>query len=85
MWKTVQIAHGSANNCFVAASNRVGVVDRLNFWGSSFVSDPCTKSIILAPVNAEAIIVAECDLNVIDQKRDWPFLEARRIKYEQPW
>ena len=84
MWKTVQIAHGIANNCFVATANRVGVEDRLNFWGSSFVSDPYGRVLFLAPVNEEAIIVAECDLNVIDQKkRDWPFLEARRIKYEQ--
>ncbi len=84
MWKTVQIAHGIANNCFVATANRVGMEDRLNFWGSSFVSDPYGRVLILAPANEEAIVVAECDLNVIDQKkRDWPFLEARRIKYEQ--
>jgi N-carbamoylputrescine amidase len=84
MWKTVQIAHGIANNCFVAAANRVGVEDRLNFWGSSFVSDPYGRVLILAPSNAEANLVVECDLNVIDQKKkDWPFLEARRIKYEQ--
>ena len=85
MWKTVQIAHGIANNCFVVAVNRVGIQDTLNFWGSSFVSDPYGRVLACAPTNAEANLVAECDMNVIAQKRkDWPFLESRRIKYESP-
>jgi len=85
MWKTVQIAHGIANNCFVVAVNRVGIQDTLNFWGSSFVSDPYGRILVSAPTNAEANLVAECDMNVIEQKRkDWPFLESRRIKYESP-
>ncbi|HEY9758725.1 MAG TPA: nitrilase-related carbon-nitrogen hydrolase [Oculatellaceae cyanobacterium] len=83
MWKTVQIAHGIANNCFIVAVNRVGTQDTLNFWGSSFVSDPYGRVLASAPVDAEVNLVVECDLDVIEQKRkDWPFLEARRIKYD---
>ena len=85
MWKTVQIAHGIANNCFVVAVNRVGIQDTLKFWGSSFVSDPYGRVLASAPTDREANIVAVCDFNVIEQKRkDWPFLESRRIKYDAP-
>lgn len=84
MWKTIQIAHGIANNCFVVAVNRVGVQDTLNFWGSSFVSDPYGRVLVAAPADVETTLVATCDLSVIEQKKkDWPFLDARRIKYEQ--
>ena len=84
MWKTVQIAHGIANNCFVAAVNRVGVQDKLNFWGSSFVSDPYGRVLAMAPTDQETNLVVACDLSLIDQKnRDWPFLNVRRIKYEE--
>jgi N-carbamoylputrescine amidase len=84
MWKTIQIAHGIANNCFVAATNRVGVQDNLKFWGSSFVSDPYGRILGIAPTDKEMTLVVECDFSVIDQKkRDWPFLESRRIKYQQ--
>jgi N-carbamoylputrescine amidase len=85
MWKTVQIAHGIANNCFVAAVNRMGVQDSLNFWGSSFVSDPYGRVLVVGPTNAETNLIAECDMTLIDQKKkDWPFLESRRIRYERP-
>ena len=84
MWKTVQIAHGIANNCFVAAVNRVGVQDKLNFWGSSFVSDPYGRVLAMAPTDQETNFVVSCDLNLMDQKNtDWPFLNVRRIKYEE--
>jgi N-carbamoylputrescine amidase len=84
MWKTIQIAHGIANNCFVVACNRVGIQDSLKFWGSSFISDPYGRVLVLGPADSEANLVAECDMSVIDQKKkDWPFLESRRIRYDQ--
>lgn len=83
MWKTIQISHGIANNCFVASVNRVGVQDTLNFWGSSFVSDPYGRVIAAAPIDREAVVIAKCDLSVIDQKKkDWPFLDARQIRFD---
>ena len=85
MWKTIQIAHGIANNCFIVSVNRVGVQDTLNFWGSSFVSDPYGRVLASASMDQEEVLVVKCDLSVIDQKKkDWPFLDARKIKYEQP-
>ncbi len=38
-WKTVQRAHAIANGVHVAAVNRVGKEDQLNFWGGSFICD----------------------------------------------
>jgi predicted amidohydrolase len=45
-WQTIQRAHAIANGCYVAAVNRVGHEIQepgspgLEFWGTSFVSDP---------------------------------------------
>jgi N-carbamoylputrescine amidase len=74
MWKTTQISHGIDNNCFVAAVNQVGLYENLNFWGSSFVSDPYGQIIAAAPADKETVLVVKCDLDVIQIKTtDWPF------------
>ncbi len=39
-WETTMRAHAIANGVYVAAVNRVGAEGQLEFWGSSFVSDP---------------------------------------------
>lgn len=75
-WRIIQRSHAIANNVFVAAVNHVGRENKLNFWGSSFVSDPYGRVIAQAPRDKEADIVAECDLSLIPQmRREWPFLE----------
>jgi N-carbamoylputrescine amidase len=64
---------------FVAVANRVGVEDSLEFWGSSFVVDPFGEVIARAGASEE-ILVAECDLALIEEtRRNWPFLRDRRI------
>lgn len=74
MWKTTQISHGIDNNCFVAAVNQVQLLDNLNFWGSSFVSDPYGQVLAEAPTDQEKVLVVTCDLDVIKVKeKDWPF------------
>jgi len=79
-WETVQRGHAIANGVFVAAVNRVGVEDGLEFWGSTFVADPFGEVIARASSAAEEILVVECDLNKIEQtRRNWPFLRDRRI------
>ncbi len=79
-WETVQRGHAIANGVFVAAVNRVGVEDGLEFWGSSFVSDPFGEVIARANTSAEETLVVECDLNQVEQtRRNWPFLRDRRI------
>ena len=61
-WETVQRGHAIANGVFVAAVNRVGLEDGLEFWGNSFVVDPFGEVIARAGATAEEILVAECDL-----------------------
>jgi N-carbamoylputrescine amidase len=79
-WETVQRGHAIANGMFVAAVNRVGAEDSLEFWGNSFVVDPFGEVIARAGAGAEEILVTECNLALIEEtRRNWPFLRDRRI------
>lgn len=78
-WITVQRGHAISNTVFVAAANRVGVEDHLNFWGSSFVSDPFGKVLEQSSQDREEVLVVSCDLRRIEEvRKDWPFLSCRR-------
>ena len=88
-WRTIQRAHAIANGVFVAAVNRTGFEgprdDGLEFWGSSFVSDPFGRVIAQAPVDQEQVLVIECDPKQMDEvRRNWPFLRDRRIDAYAP-
>ena len=84
-WITVQRGHAIANGLYVAAVNRVGHETPaggrgIEFWGSSFVADPQGVLIAEAPADREEILLAEIDLERIeDVRRNWPFLRDRRI------
>jgi N-carbamoylputrescine amidase len=79
-WETVQRGHAIANGVFVVAVNRVGVEDGLQFWGSSFVSDPFGEVIARGDATAEETMVVQCDLSLVEEtRRNWPFLRDRRI------
>lgn len=79
-WETVQRGHAIANGMFVAVANRVGAEDSLEFWGNSFVVDPFGEVITRAGAVAEEILVADCNLGLIEEtRRNWPFLRDRRI------
>jgi N-carbamoylputrescine amidase len=83
-WRTIQRAHAIANGVYVAAVNRVGhegpSEGGLEFWGSSFVSDPFGVVLSEASNNKEEILVADCDLAHLESvRRNWPFLRDRRI------
>jgi N-carbamoylputrescine amidase len=79
-WETIQRGHAIANGVFVVAVNRVGVEGNLEFWGSSFVSDPFGRVLARARHDREEVLVVECDRRLIGQtRRNWPFLRDRRI------
>ncbi len=79
-WETVQRGHAIANGMFVAVVNRVGAEDSLEFWGNSFVVDPFGEVIAHAGASAEEILIADCNLGLIEEtRRNWPFLRDRRI------
>jgi N-carbamoylputrescine amidase len=79
LWERVITANGIANGTFMIAINRIGTEDPLTFYGSSFISDPYGRTLVQAPRDEPAVLVADLDL---DQRRDWlalfPFLETRR-------
>jgi N-carbamoylputrescine amidase len=79
LWEKVIVANGIANGTFMVAVNRIGSEPPLTFYGSSFVSDPYGRTLVQAPRDEPAVLVADLDL---DQRRDWlelfPFLRTRR-------
>jgi N-carbamoylputrescine amidase len=83
-WQTIQRAHAIANGLFVAAVNRVGhegiAPGGLEFWGTSFVSDPFGVVLAEAPTDREEVLLATCDrARLEDVRRNWPFFRDRRI------
>ena len=79
-WETAMRAHAIANGLYVAAVNRVGVEGQLEFWGSSFVSDPYGNVTVRATTSQEELVTAACQLDLVDTARThWPFLRDRRI------
>jgi len=84
-WETIQKGHAIANGVFVAAVNRIGREDDLEFWGQSFISNPFGVALAKAGVENEEILTAECDLTQIEfYRQHWPFLRDRRIDAFSP-
>jgi N-carbamoylputrescine amidase len=79
-WETVQRGHAIANGVYVAAVNRVGPEDGLQFWGASFLSDPFGRIVARASQETEETLVVPCDFTRIDRiRQNWPFFRDRRI------
>ena len=91
-WETMMRSHAIANGCYVAAANRVGhehVTDEngsrvsddgIEFWGQSFLARPDGSVVERASVDAEQVLVHDCDLSRVEFSRThWPFLRDRRI------
>ena len=83
-WRTIQRSHAIANGVWVAAANRIGFEGppekQIEFWGSSFISDPFGRVVADASVDREEILVATCDVAAMEEtRRNWPFLRDRRI------
>ncbi|MBI5754387.1 carbon-nitrogen hydrolase [Candidatus Peregrinibacteria bacterium] len=82
-WQTIQRSHSIANNIFIAAVNRTGKEDNLDFWGTSFVSDPYGRVLAKAGNDKAENLVVKCDLDLIAyMRKEWPFLDERRIRYD---
>jgi N-carbamoylputrescine amidase len=91
-WQIVQQGHAVANSCFVAAVNRVGFEENpdgpggIDFWGSSFVSDPYGHILAEASQDEDEVLVCRVDLALIDQIRkgySFPFRDRRVDSYEE--
>jgi len=79
LWEQVIRANGLANATFMVAVNRIGREEPLEFYGSSFISDPYGRVLVQAPRDADAVIVTDLDL---DQRRDW--LEFGLVSTRRP-
>ena len=79
-WQTIQKAHSIANGVFTVVVNRVGIEDKVNFWGKSFVSDPFGEVLVEASAKEPEVLIVDCDLGLIEETRQgWPFLRDRRV------
>ena len=88
LWKLEQPAHAVANGYFMGCINRVGTEAPWNvgkFYGSSYFVDPRGNFLAQANENDDALVVAEMDLDVIDEVRSvWQFFRDRRPEtYEE--
>ena len=79
LWEQMIRANGLANATFMVAVNRIGREEPLEFYGSSFISDPYGRVLVQAPRDADAVIIADLDL---DQRRDW--LEFGLVSTRRP-
>ncbi|MGE3537664.1 MAG: carbon-nitrogen hydrolase [Candidatus Tectimicrobiota bacterium] len=78
-WEVVQRSHAVTNGVYVAAVNRVGREGDVLFWGASFVAQPDGQVLARAPHDAEAVLLATCDLTAVaTMRQNWPFLRDRR-------
>jgi N-carbamoylputrescine amidase len=79
LWRHVITANGISSGTFMVVPNRWGKEGLIDFYGSSFISDPYGRVLVEAGRAEDAVLVADLDL---DQRRDWldlfPFLATRR-------
>lgn len=88
LWKLEQPAHAVANGYFMGCINRVGTEKPWNlgeFYGNSYFVDPRGQILAEASENQDELIVAELDLDMIEEVRaTWQFFRDRRPEvYEE--
>jgi len=79
-WQTIQRSHAIANGLFVLSINRTGRESNLDFWGTSFISNPIGHVVSEASTDRPEILHATLNLSETTTTRQhWPFLRDRRI------
>ena len=82
LWKLEQPAHAAANGYFMGCINRVGEEQPWNlgkFYGTSYFVDPRGQIFKKASRNKDELLIAEFDLDLIDEVRStWQFFRDRR-------
>ena len=82
LWKLEQPAHAAANGYFMGCINRVGTEKPWNlgkFYGTSYFVDPRGQILAQASEDNDELLVAEFDLDMIDEVRNtWQFFRDRR-------
>lgn len=82
LWKLEQPAHAVANGYFVGAINRVGREAPWNigeFYGQSYFCDPRGQIIAEAARDADEVLTADLNLDMIAEvRKTWQFFRDRR-------
>ncbi len=82
LWELEQPAHAVANGYFIAANNRVGLEQPWGigeFYGKSYFCNPRGKIVAQASRDKDELLVADLDLDEIQQVRaTWQFFRDRR-------
>jgi beta-ureidopropionase len=82
LWKLEQPAHAVANAYWVGAINRPGFEEpwRIGeFYGQSYFCNPRGQIVAEGPRDADAVVVADLDFDVIREVRNiWQFYRDRR-------
>jgi N-carbamoylputrescine amidase len=82
LWKLEQPAHAVANGYFMGCINRVGIEKPWNlgrFYGTSYFVNPLGEIFACASEDKDELLVAEFDLDLIEQIRSkWQFYRDRR-------
>jgi len=82
LWKLEQPAHAVANGYFMGCINRVGEEKPWNlgrFYGTSYFVNPLGEIFACASEDKDELLVAEFDLDLIEQVRSkWQFYRDRR-------
>lgn len=82
LWKLEQPAHAVANGYFMGCINRVGEEKPWNlgrFYGTSYFVNPLGEIFACASEDQDELLVAEFDLDLIEQIRSkWQFYRDRR-------
>jgi len=79
-WQTIQRSHAIANGLFVLSINRTGRENNLDFWGTSFASNPMGYVVAEASTHRAEILRTSLQLSETTTTRQhWPFLRDRRV------
>jgi len=78
MWHQMIAANGLANSTFMIAINRIGTEGELTFYGSSFISDPYGRTLVQAPRDRPAVLIADLDLTQRADALTFGLLYTRR-------
>lgn len=82
LWKLEQPSHAVANGYFMGCINRVGIEkpwDLGRFYGTSYFVNPLGEIFACASEDDDELLIAEFDLDLIDQVRSkWQFYRDRR-------
>lgn len=82
LWKLEQPSHAVANGYFMGCINRVGIEkpwDLGRFYGTSYFVNPLGEIFACASEDDDELLIAEFDLDLIDQIRSkWQFYRDRR-------